>query len=861
MKHLRLWYLAAAVFALVLCSARACGPDFPSAAFVNTLLPDGAYELFAAGHLGVLHPDFHTRALAVAYRYLIDEPLSADEQRQAIAANDFFVTPNYSADGDSSASSPGFAAWLTARVSFGAVDGYMPDAQLETTRTVPGSDYDSFTNCLDDAFATAAKTLAAREAQHGAKDPGVVEWVRGQDAVFTNCGGGAAHEYFGPGAAPKPPVVKQPAKLTNAPQWLARDRAYQLAATQFYALQFDDAAKSLAAIGADTSSPWSQTARYVQARVYIRKAALLPAAKPDATATQQSRSADERMQALREAQQLLLADSRDPQLQAMRAAVNSLLDYVNARLDPEAQTLTLAARIAHAPTAHLKQTLIDFTALHTLEGDTGDIALQPAKTKAVAAAHAAFVARQAPSADAQTRAGADLVAWVDAMNGHDAAAAADHFQRKPTLPWLVAAMTLAKPGDAAVPALLAAAAKVPEQSPAWIDVTYQRLRLAPPTEQSRATLQQLIASLQAQQDATASNHKAVPDPDTSASTINLLRELATAQAQTLESWLSTAARSASADVSGDDPNPEPVTAVDSDGNPRSGKIVDLCGNAAAHTWLFDADAAYVLNHDMPLTLLAQAAESSALPTSPRFQLAQAVLTRAILLEQPAIALRMAPILEGCRAAWKPVLDAYAAAKTPDEQHTTGLLVLMRFASTEPSVREGEERRGGFATYDEFRQNWWCTAVPRLNETVDAMPTAWMQPGSEAAPSDDDSLPDGMMLAEKPRHTKAPPPPSFLSAQELAAASAETAKLATMQPAGAYFAHQALDWFHAHPHDAHNADLVGEAFRVLRNNCRNDKDYDGKSHGELTGPLEHQVFDVLHQTYAGSVWAKRYTSWE
>jgi hypothetical protein len=861
MKHLRLWYLAAAVFALVLCSARACGPDFPSAVFVNTMLPDGDYGLFVAGHLGILQPDFHTRALAVAYRYLVDEPLSADEQKQAVAANDFFVNPSYTTYGEGEKQPPGFDAWLKARASIGAVDGYLPDAQLETSRTVPGSDYDSFTNCLDDAFATAARTLTEREAQHGAKDPGVLEWVRGQDAVFTNCGGDTQRPYFGPGAPPKPPVVRQPAKLSNALQWLAADRAYQIAAAQMYALQLDAAEKSFAAIAADKNSPWSHTARYVQARVYVRKAALLPAPKPDGAAQQQTASADERSAALRQAQQLLLSESRDPQMQTMQAAVQGLLDYVNARLEPTAQTVTLAARILTPGDPRLRQSLIDYTALHTPSGDTGDIALQPVASKATIAAQRALLQQEAASADSQRRAGADLVAWIDAMNGHDAANALAHWRHTPTLPWLVAAMTLARPTDDAAPALLDAAEKVPQQSPAGLDVRYQRLRLAPPTAETRAEIQQLLASLEAKMQPSGASKGTLLDPNASASAVNLLRELATVQAQTLETWLPNAARMASGYTSGDDPNPESVAAVDSDGNPRGGKVIDLCGNAAAHTWLFDADAAYVLNHDMPLTMLAQAAESSALPASPRFQLAQAVLARAILLDQPAIALRMAPILEGCRGAWKPVLDAYAAAKTPDEQHTTGLLVLMRFASTEPSVRQGEERRNGFATYDGFRQNWWCTAVPKLNETVDAMPAAWMPPGSDAAANEDDALPDGMMLAEKPRHIRAPATPSFLTPQELAQAQAETAKLATMQPAGAYFAHAALDWFHTHPADAHNADLLGEAFRALRNNCRNDPDYDGKGHGELTGPLERQVFDVLHQSYAGSVWAKRYTSWQ
>jgi hypothetical protein len=68
--------------------------------------------------------------------------------------------------------------------------------------------------------------------------------------------------------------------------------------------------------------------------------------------------------------------------------------------------------------------------------------------------------------------------------------------------------------------------------------------------------------------------------------------------------------------------------------------------------------------------------------------------------------RTTPLLVQCRSAWAPVLTVCTDSITANDRKVNGLLTLMRFASTEPSVCNGEEGRNGFATYDSCRQNWW-----------------------------------------------------------------------------------------------------------------------------------------------------------
>ena len=801
LRNILLPSLAILLFAI---AARPCGPDFPEAIFVLTTGPDGNYADYVSGHLGIPQSDYRTRHLVVAYNYLTGRPLSATEQQQAITVNHSYLNTWEFEDAKTKSGPPtGSALWLAARTPIGTVDSDNPATQ-PISRSVPGSDYESFDNCLDDAFATAAKTLTARIASYGAKDPSVIEWVRGQDAVFSNCGDGKPTQYYGPQPAPQPlPAPHAPTALpANAPAWLKQDRAYQLAAADFYALRFDQAIAEFRAIAADTSSPWSLTARYLVARSYIRKATVLDDQLdyPQGTPARQAEARALFLQTLGLAQKELLAMQTEPRMAPMRTAIDNLLDYVNARYEPETQAATLAARLHGKPSPNFGQSLIDLTYLRT---NPSDQSLPP-------------TTHPKPAAP-------DMLLWIDAVNNSDEAAALQHWHATHSSAWLLAAISFAQPADAATPELLTAAAAVPRTDPAWTAVTYHRLRLLPRNADTRRQLLAVLPAL---------------DKAENSSTINLFTALNAATAPTLEAWLATAGRVPASEGYDDGNSDAPTSPTE-----------DVCGKKVEPNSikLFDTDAAVALNRDMPLRLLAQAAESNTLPENLRFQVAQAVWARAVLLDQPDLAHRMTPVLLACRATWKPVLDAYDASTTPDDRHANGLLALMRFASTEPSVREGEERRSGFATYDSFRQNWWCSTVPKPGVTVD------YEPG----------------YTEAPQPTAAPPPPVFLTAADLAAAHTEVTALEKIPNASTYFALQALAWMKLHPQDPRTADILGEADRVLRNSCRIEQTTDPKT-GQPTGDphdptltpnLAHALFDALHTHYPNSPWTKRYSSWQ
>jgi hypothetical protein len=435
----------------------------------------------------------------------------------------------------------------------------------------------------------------------------------------------------------------------------------------------------------------------------------------------------------------------------------------------------------------------------------------------------------------------DMLAWMDAVSNKDEASALRHWHSTRSTVWLVAAISYAEPGDPATPELLKAAKPVLQADPGWLAITYHRLRLSPQDAATRSEVLALLPQIRKSRDV---------------STMNLFLALSTTTAPDLDEWLATIPRVPAGEKSyedGEDLLPNTITASTDDaaGGREPAAIEDICGKKFPGNTLlplFDTDAAAVLNRDMPLRLLAKAAESTALPENLRFQVAQATWARAVLLDKPKIARRMTPILIGCRAAWRPVLTAYDSATTADARHANGLLALMRFASTVPSVWDGEDRRGGFATYDEFRQNWWCSTVPKPGQSVDIDPS--YTPSSAAT-------------------AKTPDPPPFLTETDLSEARAEVTALERVPRASTYFAQEALTRQKLHPSDPLTPDILGEADRVVRNSCRNDPPYDGRGGIEPLDPtdmsrtanLAKALFETLQRRYPNSPWAKRYTSWE
>ncbi len=840
------WWLAAGLLVGSIAVSNACGPFFSEAVFVKGSGPDGSYAEYVKGRIGVPQPGYRIRHLVVAYDWLNGRGLSPLEQQQAIALEAELDPPPQTFPNQPSSTTPMSVQWAEARTVVGvpqeseaqtdkqdhtptAVDRIAEArmrndmAEFAAERPVPGQPYSYFINCLEDAFGTAVKTMAARKSEHGSDAASFAEWVHGQDTVFRNCNG---QEDAMPAAVG-----------AGAPQWLQNDRAYQRAAASFYQMDYDAAITQLRAIAANGHSPWNKAAWLVMARAMIRRGTVGQITDMDPSArrapmpgtpfdpkqnallqTYERTLAERRVGRLREASTALTTILSDPSMEEFHHSASGLLDMVHLKVDPAAQALVLEQRLTSANRAQtpgmFRQALIDlgYYSDGALPGPPDTVA-GPQRMQPVRPDVLGFIRTMRREESQQREYGYvsdQQVAPEPKILLQGKQDALSTWRSTHETAWLLAALTASDPGDTETPQLLAAARSLPVSSPGAVAATYYRLRLTGGAGDTRAELDRLLPAV---------------DRTESRSTANLFRMLRQQSAPTLAAFLNDAGLGPAAETDDADPESDLSTQA-KDG---------LCHVQAsdADTLLFTHDAATVLNTRMPLELLAQAAKYTGLEPNLRFQIAQATWTRAVLLGQPMVAKQMDTILSGCYPAWKPVLARYDAAESPMDRQAEGLLALMRFASTEPIVREGMQRPEGFATYSNYRDNWW-----EGSRDADAVPAG-----------DVHTL--GTFFGAKPAPVKELPDPQWLTAAEREEAAREVAALRTVPCASDYFAAAALHWQEQHPGDARTADILGSAERVARSGCRTD----------ATKDLNHRLFVVVQTKYPKSEWATKYKTWE
>ena len=238
---------------------QACGPFFTNAIFVYSKHPDLPFEKFAAGKLGVLQPNWARSYLVAAYRNLAGTPLSESEAKSIKAVWD----DRLSLGGESNWESNDDAwikKWTEARKKVPGVAA-PPEIKAYRNREKP-NEYESYLNCQQDAFENAEATLNERIKMFGADSLGVKSWIAAQDLVFANCSEG---KHLPAGASAEAP---------DLPPLIRADRAYQIAAANFYATNFDEARQQFDSIAQDKSSPWREKAGYLAARSLLRKGSL-----------------------------------------------------------------------------------------------------------------------------------------------------------------------------------------------------------------------------------------------------------------------------------------------------------------------------------------------------------------------------------------------------------------------------------------------------------------------------------------------------------------------------------------------------------------------------------------------------------
>jgi tetratricopeptide (TPR) repeat protein len=597
-------------------------------------------------------------------------------------------------------------------------------------------------NCPDGAFDNAIATLEARAKAWGPQSVDLLEWLRGQDQVFSNC--------TNPGGMPQ-------GAPSNASDLLKWDRAYQIAAAHFYAGQYDDAIAGFEAIGRDKASPWSRWGEYLAARAEIRKAATVA---PTVDWGGQAAFDPELMKSAQQRLQRIIDTNGDAQ---MRHAAEAELAFVNVRLDPEKRLNAISMALAGPGTdaefdQHLKDLL--FLTGHGVQGDT------------------------------------DLLQWIETDSSNDALA---NWKAERSLPWLVSALAIVPPGTPEASELMAAAAKIPADSPGYLTVNYYRAQLALRQGQqaeARKLLSSLLAGL---------------SKDEVASTRNALLAL----------------RMRTAEFLMDTPRTAVTTNSQASSNATCGYKADgTRQQGGCYTEIpaqqFDADAVTSFNLHVPLSLWVKAADGSAeaearkMPLHLRQAIAWAAWVRAIGLDDAAAAKQLAPMLP-------PALRDTAG----DSIGFPATLAMLRSPGLQPYLIQGTPRSLSFSKLDDYRDNWWCAA--------------WgdgqiLSNGSTAQPA---------MVAQIREQSAL----HFLTAEEQKTADDEHNRLNALPGGVIWLGRRAIDYVKAHPGDKDGAEALALTVRATRYGCSLTDEAQRKQ-------ISKEAFDMLHRLCPKSVWADK-----
>ncbi|HEY5992647.1 MAG TPA: hypothetical protein VIU10_08715, partial [Candidatus Udaeobacter sp.] len=304
---------------------QACGPFFTDAIFVYTKHPDFPLERFAGGQLGVLRPSYARSYLVAAYRNLIGSGLSVTETQGLKSLWDDRLSYGLEFHDDE-----WIKKWNDARKKVSGV-GAPPEIHAFRNREKP-HEYETYLNCQQDAFENAEAILNERIKRLGADSGAVRDWLTAQDMVFSNCSAGRQ--------------IPEPARA-DLDSLIRADRAYQIAAANFYAGSFDEAKQQFDSIARDQASPWQEIAAYLAARTLLRKGSL-------------GDRAEEGRPALTEAEDRLNAILKDKTAAATHHASARLLNLARLRLRPEEKLHELAHVIVKkSATADFKQDVWD----------------------------------------------------------------------------------------------------------------------------------------------------------------------------------------------------------------------------------------------------------------------------------------------------------------------------------------------------------------------------------------------------------------------------------------------------------------------------------------------------------------------
>lgn len=630
-----------AFFAVTLTLSTAAGPGYSCAfstdpCFTFTNHPDFPLKNFASGKLGILQSEYARSYLLVAYRYLAGEPLNATEQEAMVSLWDNRLSQSdFSCSTDTS-------EWLKLRAT---VPGAPKLQNIYTEKPISKDEsWQTYCNCQPSSFSTAMSTLQGLITKHGIASPEVKEWLKGQDAVFSNCGQAMYSDTKVEPTMPAP-------LASGASEEMQKQRAYQIAAANFYAQNFETAVKEFDAIASDANSPWKNVAPYLAVRALIREASL---------------SKELNKAKLQQASDRISRLMSDASRQDIHGDLAPLSSYVMARLSPEKYLHDLtAAPITEERASELTKTL------DRVLGDDGNGAEGDINYETVPAA-----AKQS-----------DMIDWIMTMQSEGDAAtkhAVAQWKKTKSLPWLVAAAYSVEGAHPDANAIIAEASRnqKPEAKWALFSQVYRIKLEQKKTDEVRTALDNALRA---------------NNPDLSISGQNELKTMRLPLSRTIGDFLTYGIQ-------------RPAAVVDSgaiEGVPTDFADAEA-GKQKPEQPMLTPEAGQVMNNALPLKTLKTIAETTTIPNNIRSNIAWTSWVRAILIGDDAMGRSLAPIMAPLNKKRVPLINAYLAAKTPADRNFAATFMMLKFSSARPEVTSGLLMEDDYGDASGW---WWSSGSP------------------------------------------------------------------------------------------------------------------------------------------------------
>lgn len=597
--------------------------------------PDLPLQPFAKGNLGIVDGSFARSYLFTAHRYFENKPLTADEQQAVVNLwNTRLATTDSGCGTDTS-------AWLKARMT---VPGTAKIETISTEKSISNDEaWQYFCNCQTDAFVTASQTLQTLSTKYGAGSQQVKDWLKAQDEVFSNCGD--------PPYGEKKPTVAIPSAMpATADAALQQQRAYQIAAANFYAQHFDVARQQFLKIAADSASPWATIAGYLAVRSLIREASL--AKTMNVAMLKQAYEELEKLAAL-------------PAYAALKGSIKELQNYISARVAPEDYLRRLVTEPFTSDTLGELTKVID----NKIGSNDDDEAVAFTKLPAVL----------------KTTPGVDWVMTFQSKDKEAVAHAIDEWKKTKSVPWLVAAAAGVEPTDPNADAIVAAASS--ENSPAakwtlFYNVNRIKLGKGGKDAEVRDALDKVLDA---------------PPADLPQGSVNQLQTQRLPLSRNLAEFLRFGVQ-------------KPLTVSSTGGTegvPDDLDNIIKTGKPEATRAMFTPEAAVVMSNNLPVGVLTQIAQNTTLPNDLRNNVAWTTWVRAILVGDDASAKTLAPIVKSLNPKKAGLVAAYMAAATPEDRKFAAVNLMMHFSSAVPNVTSGQLSEDGYGD----DSGWWWSANP------------------------------------------------------------------------------------------------------------------------------------------------------